>query len=160
MFATAGNQVYRLWKLDHDNELLFFDVSLPENELVLTALCSTPVLGEPYNASVVLIGTDEGDIVISNPETGDFLAKINSVVSSAITLIECRGSGVIIADDKGNLVRHAVCEGVPLFTETGIILSLEGPVSAISFDDDLEEGKVGTNNDSICYVNWKEGVIY
>lgn len=38
MFATVGNQAYRLWKIDEDEELLFFDVELPENDLNLTAI--------------------------------------------------------------------------------------------------------------------------
>jgi len=88
MFATVGNQAYRLWKLDNNHELLYFDVDLPENDLNLTAVSSTSMLGEPYNSSVVLIGTIEGDVVINNPDNGQYLAKINSVMSGAITLIE------------------------------------------------------------------------
>lgn len=160
MFTTAGNEVYRLWKLDSGNELLFFDVDLPESELNLTAVCSTPTLGDPYNIPVVLIGTDEGDIIINNPEDGQFLAKVNAVMSSSITLIECRGRAIILADASGNLVRHTITDGEPLFTEPGIILTLEGPVTAISFDENLEEGRVGTGNNTLSYVNWKEGVIY
>lgn len=88
MFASVGNQAYRLWKLDDSNELLYFDMELPENDLNLTAVAMTPILGEPYNASVVLIGTMDGDIILSNPDNGSYLAKINSVMQGAITLIE------------------------------------------------------------------------
>lgn len=88
MFATVGSDSYRLWKVDEDNELLFYDVELPESDLTLSAICSTGKLTHPYNAAVVLIGTVEGDIIINNPDNGQFLAKVNSVMQGTITLIE------------------------------------------------------------------------
>lgn len=160
MFATAGNQSYRLWKVDNDNELLFFDVALPEEDLNLTAVCATPLLGSPYFTSVVLIGTVEGDIIINNPTDGEFLAKVSACMNGAITLIECRGSGIILADDACNLVRHTITEGHQLFKEPGVVLRLDGPISAVSFDDYLEQGLIGTCNNTLSYVNWKEGDIY
>lgn len=36
-FATCGNNSFKLWKVDSEGELLFFDVTLPE-ELTLTAI--------------------------------------------------------------------------------------------------------------------------
>lgn len=160
MFATVGKESYRLWKVDGGKELLFFDVDLPENDLSLTAICSTPVLGAPYNASVVMIGTVDGDVIINNPDNGQYLAKVNSVMGGSITLIESRGNGIILADDAGNMVRHSINADQPLFTEPGIILSLDAPVSAISFDENLEVGQVGTVNNRLSFVNWKEGLIY
>jgi hypothetical protein len=160
MFATVGKEAYRLWKVDDNKELLFFDVELPESDLSLTAICSTPVLGTPYNASVVMIGTVDGDVIINNPDNGQYLAKVNSVMGGSITLIESRGNAIILADDAGNMVRHSINDGQPLFTEPGIILSLDAPVSAISFDENLEIGQVGTVNNRLSFVNWKEGLIY
>ena len=77
MFATVGLQAYRLWKIDEDEELLFFDVDLPENDLSLTSIWSTPKLPTPYNASLVLIGTNYGDVILNNPLNGQYLAKIS-----------------------------------------------------------------------------------
>ena len=42
----------------------------------LTAIGSTPYLGEPYNCSLVLLGTDEGHIIVHNPDNDTYLAKI------------------------------------------------------------------------------------
>ena len=77
-------------------------------------------------------------------------------MGSTITLIEWKASAVILADDLGNIVRNSIKPGEGLFTEPGIILSLDGPVSGISFDDNLEEGHIGTAN-TLSHVNWKEG---
>jgi hypothetical protein len=156
MFASVGNQAYRLWKLDDSNELLYFDMELPENDLNLTAVALTSVLGEPYNASIVLIGTIEGDIILSDPENGGYLAKINSVMQGAITLIECREKAIILVDDAASIVRHQIIEGAPLFTEPGIILNLDGPITAISFDEELNEGQIGTCNNTLSYVDWNK----
>ena len=111
MFATVGNQAYRLWKIDEDDELLFFDVELPENDLNLTSIWSTPKLQSPYNASLVLIGTNYGDVILNNPENGQYLAKIKQVMGSTITLIECRANAIILADDLGNIVRNSIKPG-------------------------------------------------
>jgi len=154
MFATVGREVFRLWKVDYNYELLFFDVELPEPDLNLTAVSVTPVLGNPYNSSVVLIGTEEGDVIISSPETVQFLAKVNSVMQKEITLIECKGEAILLADSAGNIVRHTINEDEPLFTEPGVIITLDGPISAISFDENLEEGHIGTSNNNFEYISF------
>jgi len=55
MFATCGSNSLRLWKVE-EGELLFFDIPLPEENLILTALEYTPYLNAPYNANLVLVG--------------------------------------------------------------------------------------------------------
>ena len=154
MFTTVGKECFRLWKIDSARELLFFDVELPEEDLNLTAVTTSPMLGAPYNTSLILIGTELGDVILTNPTNVQFLAKINHVMVGPITLIECRGNGILLADTSGNLVRHSIIEGQPLFTEPGIIINLESPVSAISFDENLLEGHVGTSNNLFNYVSF------
>ena len=71
MFATCGMNSFRLWKIEED-ELLFFDVSLPE-EMGLTAIDFTPALNAPYNGRLILLGTTKGEIIVVNPDTLEFL---------------------------------------------------------------------------------------
>ena len=154
MFATVGKECYRLWKVDFVKELLFFDVELPESELNLTAVGVTPVLGAPYNCSLVLIGTEDGDVIINNPENVEFLAKVNKVLQRPITLIECRRNGILLADTAGNLIRHSIKETIPLFKEPGDIINFEAPISAVSFDENLIEGHVGTSNNLFNFISF------
>jgi hypothetical protein len=159
MFATVGREHYRLWKIENDNELLFYDAELPEQDMNLTAISTTTKLGAPYDSTLVLMGTEEGDIVVHNPENGTYLAKVNAVMRGAITLIETRPNCLVLADSLGNLIRHNIIEGQSLFTEPGVLLNIDGAISGISFDEELNEGHIGTNNNTISFVNWEQGTF-
>ena len=55
MFATCGSNSLWLWKVE-DGELLFYDISLPEEGLTLTSIDYTPYLNAPYNSHLLLVG--------------------------------------------------------------------------------------------------------
>lgn len=139
MFATVGRESFKLWKVSDTHELLFFDVELPEPELNLTSITVTPVLGEPYNTSVALIGTVEGDVIICEPHSVQFLAKVNRVMGREIIFIKCDQNEVLLTDGADNLVRYTIEEGKPLFTEPGTVLTAESPVKAIGVDGNTRE---------------------
>lgn len=87
LFMTAGANCLRLWKLEANNELLFMDIRFPEygiNDVNFTAIGVTPYLQDPYNDSLVLLGTSTGDVVIYNPDKDTFLAKVDNVAQGEI----------------------------------------------------------------------------
>eukprot|EP00343_Euplotes_focardii_P010790 CAMPEP_0205831678 /NCGR_PEP_ID=MMETSP0206-20130828/44768_1 /ASSEMBLY_ACC=CAM_ASM_000279 /TAXON_ID=36767 /ORGANISM="Euplotes focardii, Strain TN1" /LENGTH=75 /DNA_ID=CAMNT_0053136535 /DNA_START=214 /DNA_END=441 /DNA_ORIENTATION=- len=69
-------------------------------------------------------------------------------------MIECQGNAILLADATGGLVRHVITTGEQLFTEPGVIYRLDAPVSAISFDENLLEGHVGTTLNTFQYVSF------
>lgn len=135
IFATVGNNQFRLWKLDTDgsNDLLFLEVPMPE-EANLTAVCATPFLNAPYNTSLLLLGTSEGSIIVFNSMTNEFIAKVGEVARGPIGLIHATESAVFVADESGRLVRSEVVPEKDLFNTPGTNLELDSPIVAISFD--------------------------
>ena len=100
-FATVGNNSFKLWKVDNEGELLFFDVDLPE-DLILTSIEQTEFLSAPYNCQVLLIGDVTGHILIVNSSSLEFIAKVN-VFDCEIGLIRSTKTSVIIGNKRGVL---------------------------------------------------------
>ena len=145
IFATCGKSTIKLWKVDlgNTNDLLFLDVPLSEPELNYTAIECTNSLSAPYDCSIVLIGTSDGDIILYNPETNEFLAKVVKVSESEIGLIKISNSGILIGDSTGNLTKHTITPGSELFSQVATNLTFDSPVVSCSFDEDMNEGQIG-----------------
>ena len=74
-------------------------------------------------------------------------------------MIEARSHALIIADEQGTIIRHNITEGQSLFSEGGLVLALDGPISGISFDQDIREGQIGTINDTLSFINWENCTV-
>jgi len=155
MFATVGNNDFKLWKVDDDGseDLVFLQIPLAE-EVCLTSITCSPVLPTPYNSPLLIMGTHNGDIILFNPMTNQFEAKIAEVCKSQIGLIKATETSILIGDAEGNLSKQQINPGQTLFSTEGIELVLGSPVSAISFDPDNNEGLVGLMNGEARYLNW------
>lgn len=86
MFATCGPSSIKLWKVEEE-ELLFYDVPLPDENLILTAIDHTKSLNAPYNCELLLVGTSKGDVLVVNSDSFDFLHNVN-VFEAEIGLIK------------------------------------------------------------------------
>jgi len=73
--------------LGASNDLFFLDVPLTEPDLNYTSIGCTEFLGEPYNCPILILGTQDGDTILYNPETNEFHAKVEGVSDSQIGLI-------------------------------------------------------------------------
>ena len=154
-FATVGHNTFKLWKVDSEGELLFFDVDLPE-ELTLTSIENTEYISAPYNASLFLIGDSEGHVLVVNSATLEFLAKVD-VFDCEIGLIKANSTSILICNENGNVFNSPINAGKDLFSEKGTCIELDSPAVAIFFDKVFNEGVIGTMSGSVRYVNWDEG---
>lgn len=159
IFATVGYNQFKLWKIDYEdgsNDLLFLDISPPEQDQDLISCTYTPKLPAPYNQSLILIGDSLGNVILFNPLTNTFQAKVDSVSKGAIGLIEVSDRAILIGDDQGNFIQSKIVEGQNLFIEEGISIENESPIVALSFDRRSNEGLMGLMNGEMYYVNWQD----
>lgn len=113
MFATCGPSSIKLWKVE-DDELLFYDVPLPDENLVLTAIDHTQVLSAPYNCDLLLVGTSKGDVLVVNSETFEFLHNVN-VFETEIGFIKSTQFSILIGNESGDFVNSPVINEQNLF---------------------------------------------
>lgn len=97
MFATVGLNQLKMWKLETDQSLLFYEMDLPE-EIHLTAIDYTPFMNAPYNQNLLIVGDSNGNILLVGTNQFDFIAKIDNVFNSAIGLIQVKDQSILICN--------------------------------------------------------------
>ena len=109
MFATCGVNSLRLWKIE-DDELMFYDVPLPAENMILTAIDHTPVLNAPYNCSLILVGTSKGDMMVINSDTLEFIQNIN-MFDGEIGFIKSTSQSILIGNEHGDFINSPIIDG-------------------------------------------------
>lgn len=160
IFATVGNQSFKMWKIDPETmeDLLYLDIPLVDNESNLTAIASINSMPAPYNCSILLLGDSEGGIVVYTPESNEFIAKINKVVQGSIGLIQVYEESIMVSDDQGSWTYSKIIPEQALFSQEGVVISNKAPVVAASFDKKGVEGQIGLMNGEIKYINWNDNL--
>lgn len=168
-FISLGEEFAYEWLLGENNQLLTrkidLDLSLFGN---LNAQDTTPI----HLTFLDVVKTDDQTIIWISSNKGSFVAfkseipnspllSIRFIHNTSISMFQWRCNGTILISSSGSELKQGRLHIMHPFSDSHFeplnIMSFDGSIISMDFEENGEEGIVGTSVGSIWFVNWKKG---
>ncbi|GMH82171.1 hypothetical protein TrST_g11669 [Triparma strigata] len=147
-FVTGGSDGLMLWKDNGERGLDCEKIVLAGELNRISSVCVTP------DKRFVVAGNTAGGVEIYSVGAGCVVERFDDAVKGAVAFVEAKESRIVVSNGKliaGYEVKFDK-EEVKIYKESGKVTSVKEGIVAIQWDEEGEEGVVGTMGGGVLYL--------